>query len=242
MNAARTTTLASIDSYIKDHELSWAPSTLKSERHRLYSVAEFLDGDATRLWNNLEYLKPYSRLTTWTRVVDFWSWLNPNEVNPYETFRKKNARLFRYVYRPREVGVSFQEAVERINRIPNDCDRRRALSMLSSGERYSEAIQNSSGQVIGKGAKPRKVFRSGSSETSINRSYSSLRRSLNQVGLNPHSLRKICATRLAEEGMNEADLMKVMGWSSIVTAKAYLQPKRENEIRAIFNRLHRDLK
>lgn len=231
----------SIDQYIADHRLSWAPSTIKSERHRLYSVAEFLDGDALRLWNNLEYLKPYSRLTTWIRVVDFWTWFKPEEVNPYETFRTKNTRLFKHAYRPKELGFSFRECVERIRHIRNDSDRRLALQILSSGERYSESRQ-SGGTVIGKGSKPRLVYRQETSGRSEGRSYSSFTRSLASVGLRCHDLRKLCATRLVEEGMNEADLMKVMGWSSIVTAKAYLQPKRENEIRAIFNRLHRDLK
>lgn len=230
-----------VDEYINDHRLSWAPSTLRSERHRLYSVAPLLTGDPLSLWDALQILKPYSRVTTWTRVVSFWSWLKPDEVNPYETFRKKNARLFKYSYQPKEVEIDYNEAVVRIRQIRNEHDRRLALQILSSGERYCESRQRP-GTIIGKGSKPRVVYRFDVTEQAETRSYSSLARSLSRVGLRAHVLRKLCATRLVEEGMNEADLMKVMGWSSIVTAKAYLQPKREAEIRAIFHRLHAELK
>jgi len=233
----------SIDAYIADHELSWAPSTLKSERHRLYSVEAFLDGSPLRLWESLQSLKPYSRVTTWTRVVSFWSWLHPTEGNPYEQFRKKNARLFKHTYQPKEVGITFEDAKRLIHSIPNASDRAFALNILGSGERLSEARQSigaeEEGRIVGKGSKGRTVFRPGQSD--YVRSRSSITRALASVGLRPHDLRKLCATRLVEAGMNEADLMKVMGWSSILTAKAYLQPKKDAEIKSIFDRLHAEL-
>ncbi len=233
----------SIDAYIADHELSWAPSTLKSERHRLYSVGDLLTGDPLALWTSLQVLKPYSRVTTWTRVVSFWSWLYPTEGNPYEQFRKKNARLFKHTYQPKEVGVSFEDAKRLIDSIPNESDRAFALNILGSGERLSEARQSigaeKGGRVVGKGSKGRTVFRPEQSD--FFRSMSSFRRALALVGLRPHDLRKLCATRLVEMGMNEADLLRVMGWSNIATAKVYLQPKKDAEIKSIFNRLHAEL-
>jgi len=229
-----------INQYIEDKKFAWSPTTIKSERARLNSVIHLLDGNPEHLWLNIQYLRPYSRLTLWTRTVDYWTFVKPNEVNPYETFRKKNSRLFKHVYQPKEVGLSFEEAVEAIKKISNTNDRTRAFQILSSGERYSEAVQKGN-NVVGKGSKVRSVFRLPDSKATSSRSYSSLRRSLASVGLRIHSLRKLCATRLVKEGMNEADLMKVMGWSSILTAKAYLQPKKDEQIKNIFSKIHKEL-
>jgi hypothetical protein len=35
---------------------------------------------------------------------------------------------------------------------------------------------------------------------------------------------------LVDQGVKEADLLKIMGWSSIVTASSYLQSKKEGEL------------
>ena len=50
-------------------------------------------------------------------------------------------------------------------------------------------------------------------------------------------LRKLAATRLVELGVNEYDLLKIMGWSSIETSKFYIQPKSDTSIQQMFERL-----
>ena len=228
-----------IESYIKDHELSWTSATLRSERARLKAVMSFLDGNPKRLWEALQTAKPYTRLTTWTRVCDFWSFINPGE-NPYVKFKEKNRRLFKNAYIPRKLHFDWTEAVERIKKIKNQEDRALAVRILGSGERYREAIQKET-NVLGKGEKRRDVYRPDSGDLVFSRHYSSFTRSLKSVGLRAHDLRKLCATRLVEAGVNEADLLKVMGWSSMQTASIYLQPKKEEVLASIFSKLHEDL-
>lgn len=236
-----------IDLYIDDHKLSWAPTTLKSEKHRLLAIENRLNGDPMQLW---EYLlgvqKPYTRTTTWIRIVHFWQWLLDNKYregdNTYAQFRRKNARLFKNTYQTKKPSISFEYAVKLIKTIPNSNHRRQALSLLGSGERYSESIQSGTAGVVGKGSKYRNTFRPNNQTVSGNSSYSAFRRALGKRGLKPHDLRKLLASKLVEKGMNEADLMEVMGWSSIITAKAYLQPKKQEKIREIFSTIHEELK
>lgn len=236
-----------IDLYIKDYILAWAPTTLKSERYRLYGVVEHLTGDASHLWAYLENnYKPYGRTTIWTRVVGFWQWTLDNNYNTgenvYATFRRKNARLFKNTYQTKKPALTFKEAAALIKALPNSGDRALAMQILGSGERYSESIQRIGNEVVGKGSKRRTTYRPGTTESNRSSSYASFRRALKAIGLKPHDLRKLCATRLVEGGMNEADLMEVMGWSSIVTAKSYLQPKKEEQLKKMFSQIHKELK
>ena len=62
-------------------------------------------------------------------------------------------------------------------------------------------------------------------------SYSTLWRELKKVGLKPHDLRKIAGSKFVELGLNEYDLLKVMGWNNIETAKSYIAPKNSEKIR-----------
>lgn len=242
-----------VNEYITSKALAWSQTTLRSEAARLRAVAAVLaahPGDPAALWMHLEANQaPYSRVTTWTRVTDFYDWLQETgkvsgEItggNPYRTFRKRNARLFKYTYTPRLPEISFEEAVQRIETIEKDGCRELAKQIIGSGQRWAEAIQYKD-TVIGKGAKPRNVFRPNRGGTTPSKvDYSTFRRSLRAVGLKPHTLRKLCATRLVDLGLKEADLMKVMGWSNINTAKAYLQPKQDKELARIFEQIHKEL-
>lgn len=225
-----------INLYIADHSLSWAPSTLKSEKHRLYGVADLLTGDAIQFWTHLEATqKPYGRVTTWTRVVDFWTWMLDNHHtqgdNPYAAFRRKNARLFKNTYQTKTPEITFEEAIRRIKCITKSGDRGLALQIIGSGERYSESIQSGSNAIRGKGNKLRTTYRPEAEKENKQSSYASFNRSLRSIGLKPHDLRKLFASRLVEKGVKEADLLRIMGWSSMATAKAYLQPKNDAEIR-----------
>lgn len=235
-----------IEQYIESKRLAWSPTTIRSEKYRLLSLMPYLISDnPVDLWTHLTTLGSYSRVTYWTRSVDFWNWLKGNGhrigLNPYEKFRKENARLFKHAYDRRLPTLTFQEAVDKVSKLPDGGARNLALQILGSGTRFCEAIQGSD-QVIGKGAKPRSVYRPETEGGTFTGSYQSFRRALKACGLKPHDLRKLCATRLADAGLTETDLLKVMGWTSMETAKFYLSPKKDDELRAVFGRIHKELK
>src|SRR5690606_10537223 len=148
--------------------LAWEETTKKSERSRLVSVLSALqDQNPETLWKHLELkgIKPYSRVTTWTRVVSFVDWaisqkIITAETNPYKDWRKKNARLFRHVYEKKSPSISLEEAKARIAKIQNPSIKHKALELLYSGLRYSESLtlDYSNSSVIGKGRKGREVF------------------------------------------------------------------------------------
>jgi len=50
------------------------------------------------------------------------------------------------------------------------------------------------------------------------------------IGLTPHSLRKLFATKLVTSGMTLPDVCNVMGWSSMQTAMSYLQVSNETKL------------
>jgi integrase len=63
---------------------------------------------------------------------------------------------------------------------------------------------------------------------------STFRYHLNKVGLKPHTLRKLCASKLArQDKIKEQDLLKVFGWASMETASIYLQAKNNEELAAL---------
>lgn len=236
---------ALIEQYINSQSLAWAASTIKSEGHRLSSVAHLLDKTPTDLWNHiLTTQKPYSRVTTWTRVTHFTQWLIDSNLkqgpNHYEVFRKKNARLFKNAYTQKFPDVTYQEAKEKIKRIPSSDLRAVATFIISNALRFNEHKTADRGRVIGKGNKQRNIFGPGPSTRPPSVNYQTFRRALRSVGLKPHDLRKIAATELVNHGLKEADLCKVMGWSSIVTAKSYLIPKQDDELRNLFERINND--
>lgn len=226
-----------IQKYIQDKKLAWAPSTLQSEAHRLNAVADVLDGDAARLWTALETLGPYSRLTTWSRVCDFMDWAHSEglieNAGSYRAFRKKNAKQFKNVYTPKTPSFTFEEATRRIDTLAPSI-RAKALQLLNGGLRYTESFTLKGGKVVGKGGKNREVF---TEEASYSGSYRTFLRALHSVGLTPHMLRKICATRLAREGLREADLCKVFGWSSFKTASSYIAPLQDEALKEVFKRV-----
>lgn len=235
--------IALITRYIEDQKLAWSPTTLRSEFYRLRGVQDVLDGNPLALWDYLvSRQKPYARLTTWTRVTSLWDWLvregHRTGSNPYRLFREKNARLFKHVYQTKTPTISFEEAVNRIKTLPSRY-RELGLSLLGSGERFSESQQtpDERGRITGKGAKPRYTYRSEVTGTTREVHYSGFRRSLQAIGLVPHDLRKLSASRLVELGATEIDLLKAMGWSSMETAKRYLQPKKDEQIKMMFKEI-----
>ncbi len=226
-----------INRYLEGRKFSWSESTLKSEGYRLRALAPHLTGDPLNLWQHIEQnLRPYSRVTTYTRATAFWQWCidrgyleKDSKENRYEAFRKENKKLFKSSYERKKAPCSFEEAKGRINQIGNPAIRLKALSLLMHGLRYSELATVEDGSIYGKGDKRRILYGMDvPSEVLVeikNISYSAVHSALREVGLKPHDLRKVFATRLVEKGINHFDLCEVMGWASIQTAQCYIAPR-----------------
>ena len=227
-----------VEGYLQSKKYAWADSTFNSERRRLVPLTPFLDGVPERLWEALRNKAPYTRVTSWTRVCDFWSWMieegHRPGPNPYVAFRKKNRRLFKNAYRRKLPEITYKEASERIQEISDLGVREKALELLTFGYRWSESFNKEEGGVIGKGNKWRPSFQENeiSSEAS-NVSYTRLYKALRKIGLRPHDLRKLAATEFYRRGLSEVDLCHVMGWESFNTAKSYVAPKKHEELKEI---------
>jgi integrase len=221
-----------IEHYIESKRLDWTGSTHQTEQRRLRAVERWITGDALYLWDNIQHQKPYSRLVLWVRVTDYWNWMIRNNhafgTNPYYDFKKNHPKLFRNVYQTKKPTISFEEARARITNITDERLRLKALQLLEGGLRFTESLTVSGGKVRGKGGKLRPVY---VPEREFSLSYRTFhRRLIEETGLRPHELRKIFATRLAEEGAGEFDLLEIMGWSDLETAKSYVRASRAREL------------
>ncbi len=232
-----------ISNYLESKSNAWSRTTMSSEEYRLNAVKDHLDGDPEALWAAIQDRAPYTRQTIWVRVCDFFDWAMENSklpmgANPYRVWRKKNAKVFKNVYQPRTPSISFEDVRARLEKIQNLAIRRRALEILGSGTRWMESEQ--SGDVVrGKGGLSRRVFRPEVSGPDFKYTYETFRRELAKVGLKPHTLRKLCATQLARNGMNESDLCKAMGWQSFTTARCYIAPVNEDKMATHFETLQK---
>lgn len=216
-----------ISMYLEFHSSAWASSTLKSESSRLRQIESYLDKTPEHLYEYLKTSKkPYTIKTTFIRVCDLEKWIGKS--NKFRIFMEKHERRFKHLYEKEECGVSYFEACKRIEALP-DPSRSMAFALLTTGCRISEAYTFRDGRVTGKGGKVRKVYGT-IKETEAKSTFT---RKLKAVGLKPHTLRKLCATRLAEKGASPADLCKIFGWSSISTAYQYLQAKEDSKIETL---------
>lgn len=220
-----------VDTYLEARESAWAESTFKSEKARLRAVAHKLDLGPKALHKYLEGegQKPYSIKTLFIRICDMEKWANAG--NAFQFYMLTHRNRFKHVYQKEELNVSWNDAISRINQL-SEPYRAMALGLLQSGLRLDEAYRVRDGKVAGKGGKVRKVY--GKIEDIAPRSTFS--RKLKAVGLKPHTLRKLCATRLAENNASPADLCKVFGWTDIKTAYQYLQPKEESRLNELMEK------
>lgn len=227
-----------INKYLEAHKNIWAPTTLRSETFRLNALAPCINGNPHTLLNNLDYMKPYSRLTAYIRVAALYTWaIDEGHIqgpNPYTKFKKKNRRLFANAYTKETLELTYDDARKRIEAIQDEAIRRRALELLGGAQRWCESGSNSN-TVIGKGGKARPNFAPRLTGPDYRKSYSTFYKALKQIGLKPHTLRKLALTRLVDKGATEYDLMAVAGWSSIQTASSYVQAKRTDKLKEMMN-------
>ncbi len=216
-----------IEAYLEFHKTAWAQSTLKSEQARLRRLFNHMETpEALHTYLVEQGKAPYTIKTTFVRVCDMERWASlPRK---FQEYMDRHGNRFKHVYSKEKVEVTYEEAIKRINQLEGRY-RIMALGLLSTGARLSEAYTASGGVVVGKGGKTRKLY--GKIEETAPRS--TFWRKLKAVGLKPHTLRKLCATRLAENGATPADLCEVLGWTDIKTSYQYLQPREDSRLEAL---------
>lgn len=209
------------EQYLLSKRDSWSYASYKSEASRLASIPDaFLPNDPAGFYEHLvkANYKPYSIKTLFIRASELVDFGYPNQSNKFKQFMRERARLFKAVYSPKRPPMDFATAVARIKAELTPELAAQALALLSSGLRISEANAVKFGAVIGKGNKSRQVYNA----PQVTIEPHKLRRALKPLGLTPHSLRKLAATRAVELGARESELLALFGWSSMQTASYYL--------------------
>lgn len=241
-----------IENYLASKQNSWSETTKLKEGYRLRKVSSLIDGNPDVLWNGIQPLAPYTRVTTWTRVAAFYSHAFPGKENPYETWRKTNQNYFKNTYDKKQVPFTYEEAIEKIQQIKEEGSRQLALTIIKSGTRWCESQQPyGRGYLVGKGGKRRPDFRppcsslrpnstaSTGDETSVHDgpgqliSYAHFWAQLRAVGIKPHELRKLAASKASRNGAKPEDLCEIFGWQSFETARRYLQPLETDDLRKL---------
>jgi integrase len=224
-----------IQAYLDSKAMAWSETTRRSETSRLKSVASLVElANPQAAYTKLlsEGYGAYSIKTIFVRLAALQAWRlqtgRARGKNHFADYLKSHARLFKYAYKKERLALTFEEAKKKLAELAPE-ERLAAESLLKTGLRISEFTSVIDGQVIGKGGKPREVF---ADVPVYGKSLATLRRKLKTLGLKPHSLRKLCATRLLEAGLSTADLCEIFGWADIRTANSYVQPKRASALRA----------
>lgn len=223
-----------INKYIESKQLAWSPTTIKSEQARLHAALDLINQGAEQLYHEgLKRYSPYALKTLMIRVSAFADFMGSTDANPFRSFLKTNARLFKNAYIKEDVDVDYAEACKLVEGMEDGAARMAAQLILQTGLRSTEALQyDGSGFIIGKGSKLRPVMSEQAipNEARADLTYSKLHKALAKVGLKPHTLRKLVATQLVDAGISEMDLLKIMGWSNIATAASYLQSRTNKEL------------
>lgn len=231
------------DKYLHEMSGAWAPSTYKSEASRLKLIVRLMLSGAGRSGNALydslvaQGLKMYALKTALIRAAQFWEYGKVHgyfqEVaNPYKSEMRRKAFTLKTAYKKERLKLNYDQAHAAICSLAEEDLRGFILAMLKSGVRFEEAfkIDLVNQRVIGKGSKERAV---------VFEYYGTIpakarvRAALKEIGLKPHSLRKLLATKLSRTDMTHADIMAVFGWSSIKTADSYFQPLAEDKLRQL---------
>lgn len=233
-----------IEDYIASKKDSWSPSTQSSERYRLRGIEFEMLTDPELLWKHLadKKLKPYAVKTAFIRageLLEFAMSIGAIKAgqNKLKFWMNANANKFKHAYKPKAVSISFEDALKLIATMPDEENRTEAERLLFTGLRVSERADEN-GQVTGKGGYHREVpiaKELGPSSYTSNRT--TLYRHLKKLGLTPHMLRKLSATKFAECGGDIPDLMKQFGWRSTQMAAIYVQAQKQKEINAELSKL-----
>ena len=232
--------------FLAEKSHTWSPSTLKSERARLRQVIPWIKYGPQYVLEQCDKQKkkPYTVKMIFQRIAAFLDWAGC-EDNPYRRFLEANPTFFRRSYdRLKDVRklsqIRYADVIEKIKTSNLEEDiKEHALKILTTGARYRESItHDKEGYVKGKGGKVRRLFLKGARQ--YTRSYTRFYRALKkEIGLTPHQLRKLMATELARNPeVSPRDLMEIMGWTNMITAGVYLQPRRESKLKKLVGELN----
>ena len=228
------------EKYIEDRTHAWSTSTFNSEYPRLKKIVYALEksgmsGPEFHSQLKAEGYKDYTIKTMFVRAADFYKFAQEQGFyssfnNPFADHMKRASRQFKNSYKKEKIKITFDEAKARIEKMQDTDVKEFCLQLINSGLRIHEAykVDSTTGTVVGKGFKERATSFEYSRQLP---GQSRVRRALKEVGLKPHTLRKLLATHLARAGMSHADIMYVFGWSNISTAESYFQPMREEELK-----------
>lgn len=222
--------------YIKDNKDRLAKTTITNRQARLRKQIANIEasGEDPSLFFDLVKgsMSAYSLKTVMLEISNWYKWAVREGIkkdNPWSREVAKRAQYFKGAYKPKRLEMTYDEMVEKINKVSCDQVREASREILRTGVRISETRTADSDKVTGKASKVRKFY--GDSRKFKGVSVHQIRRGLKEVGLTPHDLRKMFATRLARSGkFDEVTMCEVMGWESFDTAKSYLQPEKQSEI------------
>lgn len=233
------TYLKLVDTFIATKKNSWSENTVEASRSRLRALDYTLFDKAEKFHTYLVEVrkqKPYTVKTTFITTAAFYQWAMDNghmplAPNKLRAFIDENARLFKNAYQKKPTKLSWEDVVAKIKEIDDKEVRLKAIELLHTGMRWEESFTLKDGMIIGKGNKARTVhLQPGMQPAPFTRSYSTFLNHLKEVGLTPHTLRKVFATQLVKLGGDQFDLMKVMGWSSIQTATSYIESQSSADL------------
>jgi integrase len=222
--------------YLEDNKDRLAPVTLKNRKARLRKQLAKIEasGENPSLFFDLVKgdMSAYSLKTLMLEISNWYKWAvreGLREENLWSREVAKRAQYFKGAYQPKRLEMTYDEVVKKIDQIEDNKVREAAREILRTGVRISEVRTASFDKVTGKASKVRKFY--GDSRKFEGVSKHQIRRGLKKVGLVPHDLRKMFATRLARSGkFDDVTLCEVMGWESFDTARSYLQPEKQSEI------------
>lgn len=221
-----------IDKYLESKKYAWSPTTIKTVESKLKANSELLNKPVNEVYEAMKGKYGAYTIKQYLIIMDgYRQWRSKGKDTQFRAFLKSNARIFRSAYDKKKVSLSYSEAAKRISTIEDDIVRRSCDFLLRSGVRISEASK-SADTVVGKGNKTRKVYVEVPNKIA---NQSQIRRALGKLGLTPHDLRKLCATRLVEKGVSPQDLCEIMGWNSLETAYRYLQPSKDSKLKELMN-------
>ncbi len=228
-----------VEIYIESRKESWSDTTFKNERYRLRGVTIAMLHDPKALWDYLtkdRKLKPYSAKIAFVRAGEVLEYairegLMKRGPNVIKDWMRDHENKFKNSYVKKEVELTYDEALSRIHRIERDDIREKALQLMGTGMRYKESTTlTKSGRVVGKGGLVRDVPGGKEMQNDFGLSYHTFLRHLKLIGLTPHMLRKLAATKAKEMGASDADMMKAFGWKTNSMLAQYEQAHRQKEL------------
>lgn len=230
------------ESYIEYNKTAWTEASYKSETSRLKKIVHIMKTESGLSGNEFHRALidrgygAYTIKTMLIRAASFYEFglrraVFKGQTNPFKDEMHRSRSLMNGAYRRERLKVDYDTVKEKLESIEEADVRMFCLSMLRSGVRIDEAykINHETNTVIGKGRKERKVFGFTYKEIPPPSEHR-VRKALANLGLKPHTLRKVLSTKLARSGLTHADIMLIFGWKSISTAESYFQSLREDKL------------